>query len=215
MEVNCPGTNFWRRYSEGSIAPEERPGAESHLASCHRCRQRLISFFDETRETQVEAAPDFLKNRTLGLAPKKEAWSFFASFRPFAPVALAATIVLAVGVSFLMFRNRAVTTPTSDLRQSHGTAHQVQLTGPQNGAQLAPGAIDFRWQDSTPEARYEFSLTDEKGDIVFQQGNAKSPLRLDAPALKLSPQHRYYWSVTARLPDGSRRESPVASFTIR
>lgn len=215
MEATCPDITAWRTYCDGLITPDERQVAETHLAGCHRCRRRVISLFDNAREAYVEPAPDFLKRRALGLAPQKEKGSVFASFRPFAPVALAAALVLAVSVSFLIYRDRTGTTPTSDLRQSNAGAGQFKLINPPNGSQLASGPIEFRWEDSTSDARYEFTLTDEKGDIVFQERNAKRPLRLDSAALTLSSQHKYYWSVTAQLPDGTRRESLVASFTIK
>lgn len=212
----CPDNTIWRTYRDGSMTADTRSFAESHLASCLRCRQQLIALFDAAaEEAHVESVPDFLKSRALGLAPEKEKRSFLASFRPFAPVALAAVIVLAVGISFFRYRDRTATPTTTDLRQSKPTTGQLALTNPPNGAQLQHGTIEFRWDDSIPGARYELTLTDEKGDIVFQERNANSPLRLDSAALKLSPQQRYYWSVTARLPDGTRRESPITSFTMK
>ncbi|MGQ0761631.1 MAG: hypothetical protein ACT4OT_06390 [Acidobacteriota bacterium] len=215
MKANCPDITVWRNYCDGSTAHDERLSAESHLASCHRCRHQLIALFDEAREAHVEPAHDALKGRALRLAPQKVKRPFFASFRPFAPVALAAAVVLAVGISFLLYRDRTGTPSPTDLRQSSGATAEIPLSNPPNAAQLETGTIEFRWGDSTSEARYQLTLTDEKGDIVFQEPNARSPLRLDSGALKLSSQRKYYWSVTAKLPDGTLRESPIASFTIK
>lgn len=214
METTCPDITVWRKYCDGSMTADERLIAEAHMASCARCRHQLIALFDTAREADVEPAPDFLKRRALKLAPQKERRSFFASFRPFAPVALAAVIVLAVGVSFFLYRDRTRTS-TTDLRQSDPATAEISLNNPPHGSTLESGTVEFRWEDSTLNARYEFTLTDEKGDIVFQERNARSPFRLDPGAVKLSPQQRYYWSVSARLPDGTRRDSPVASFTIK
>lgn len=214
METTCPDITVWRKYCDGSMTPDERLIAEAHMASCGLCRRQVISLFDIAREASVESAPDSLKRRTLGLAPQKETRSFFASFRPFAPVALAAVIVLAVSVSFFLYRDRTRTS-TTDLRQSDPTTAGISLSNPPHGSKLESATVEFRWEDSTPNARHEFTLTDEKGDIVFQERNARSPLRLDTGAIKLSPQQRYYWSVSARFPDGTRRDSPVASFTIK
>ena len=131
------------------------------------------------------------------------------------PVAFAAAIILAVGVSFLIYRDKTGITPTGDLRQSNDASSQIALTNPPDNASLESGKVEFRWSDPTAAARYEFTLTDEKGDIVFQEQNATSPLLLDTATLKLLPQRRYYWSVTAKLPDGTRRESSVVSFTMK
>lgn len=214
MEATCPEITIWKAYCADSMSADERLIAESHLVSCGRCRQQLISLFDAAREADVEPAPDFLKRRALRLAPEREKRSLFVLFRPFAPVALAAVIVVAVGVSFFMYRGRTRTS-TTDLRRSDPTTAGISLSNPPHGSTLESGAIEFRWEDSTLNARYEFTLTDEKGDIVVQERDAKSPLRPDTGALRLSPQRKYYWSVTAQLPDGTRRESPIASFTIK
>lgn len=215
METTCPDITVWRTYCDGLISANDRAVAESHLATCLKCRAQLISLFDTSAEQIVEPAPDYLKRQVVDFTVQETKKAFFASFRPLVPVALAAAIVLAVGISFLIYQDRTGTTPTSDLRQSNAGAGQFKLINPPNGSQLESGPIQFRWEDSTSDARYEFTLTDEKGDLVFQERNAKRPLRLDSAALKLSPQHTYYWSVTVQLPDGTRRESPVASFTIK
>jgi hypothetical protein len=215
MKSPCPEITAWQTYRDGSITPNQRAQAEAHLASCHHCRQRLISLFDAAREGQVEPAPDSLKYRALALAPQQEKRSFFTSLRPLAPIAVAAAMVLAVGVSFIGLRERTGPAPTSDLRQSGPGAGEIKLANPPNGSQVDSVKTEFRWEDSTAGARYELTITDEKGDIVFQERNAKSPLTLDPGAMELSRRQKYYWSVTARFADGTRRESPIASFTIK
>lgn len=213
VHTMCPDKAVWQRYLDGSMTGAEREGHESHLARCRVCRERLISQFDRTNESVSEIAPRGLRHRAVRLAKKTK--PFFSSFRPFVPVTVAAAILVVAGVSFLMYRNQTVTAPGTDLRQSRGSTGQIPLTFPANGATMDSGQIEFRWDDSAPGAHYEFVLTDEKGDIVFQNRDATNPLYLDTGALNRSVQRKYYWSVTARLPDGTRRESGIASFTMK
>jgi hypothetical protein len=215
MDETCRDITFWRAYCDGSMSDVERALAESHLVHCRRCRTQLVSVFDAVSQPVSESVPDHLRSKALGFVPPKARSAFAGPFRRFVPLALAAAIILAFGASLFVLRDRNGNVPTTDIRQSNTTAYQVQLDSPANGAELEPGSLEFRWSDSSAAARYEFTLTDEKGDILFQQRHTITSLPLDTNTLKLSPQRKYYWSVTAILPDGTRRESTVASFTIR
>ncbi len=199
------------------MAAADRETAESHLVSCRLCRTRLIALFDEAGERSLaETVPVALKNRAVQSAPvDRPAKSVFDSFRPYVPVALAATIVLAVGLSVLVYRNQTTTQRTTEFRQTDRSTGEISLTNPPNGAALTSGQLEFRWGAVGADARYEFTVTDEKGDLMLQEKPPSNFLTLDTVAARLSPGQRYYWSVTARLPDGTRRESPIAGFTVK
>jgi hypothetical protein len=216
MESTCPDITVWQKFLDGSIAQEDRAASESHLVRCRLCREQLIALSDTAREeTLSEPAPDSLKNRAISLAPPKSRPSFIGSWRPYVPLALAAAIVLAVGLSVVVYRNKTKPPPAFELRQSDRATIALSLSSPTDGAVMEPGQLEFRWGDCGPGARYEFTITDEKGDIVFQEKPANNFLTLDSRALKLSSQRKYYWTVSARLPDGTKRESAVAGFTLK
>lgn len=199
------------------MAQEDRAASESHLVRCRLCREQVIALADASREEALsEPAPDSLRNRAISLAPAKSGSpSFISSWRPYIPLALAAAIVLAVGLSVVVYRNKTQPPPAFELRQSDRAAIALSLSSPTDGAVMEPGQLEFRWGDCGPGARYEFTITDEKGDIVFQDKPANNLLALDSRALKLSAQRKYYWTVSARLPDGTKRESAVAGFTLK
>lgn len=217
MESTCPDITVWQQFLDASIAQEDRAASESHLVRCRLCREQLIALADTAREeTFSEPAPDSLRNRALSLAPVKSVSpSFIASWRPYVPLALAAAIVLAVGLSVVVYRNKTKPPPAFELRQSDRATIALSLSSPTDGAVMEPGQLEFRWGDCGPGARYEFTITDEKGDIVFQDKPANNFLALDSKAIKLSSQRKYYWTVSARLPDGTKRESAVAGFTLK
>lgn len=212
----CPDVALWQTFLDGSIAPDDRSEAESHLVRCPVCRQRLIALFDARHESAVtENVPASLISRVEALPFKQPgSISLFGSFRPYVPLALAAGIVLAMGLSVMMYRRTEPQRP-AELRQSDRATTELSLISPASGAVLTAGKSEFRWADAGAGVRYEFVLTDEKGDIVFQEKPANNSLTLDSTALKLSPQRQYYWTISARLPDGTRRESVVAGFTLK
>jgi len=213
----CPETKVWQTFLDGSIAVEQRADAESHLVRCRLCRERLIFLSDTVRENAFpEEVPISLRRRAEQVASRTPGPpSLFDSFRPYIPLALAATIVLAVGLSVVIYRQRTAQQPPSELRQSDLATMALSLSSPTDGAVMEPGRMEFRWGSAGPGARYEFTITDEKGDIVLQEKPANNLLSLDSRALKLSSQRRYYWTVSARLPDGTKRESRVAGFSVK
>lgn len=213
----CPDTKVWQTFRDGSIAQEQRAAAESHLVRCRLCRERLIALSDAAREIALpEEAPTSLRKRAEELVTRTPgSRSLFGSLRPYIPLALAAAIVLAVGLSVVVYRRQTERQPTSELRQSDLATVALSLSSPGDGAVMEPGQMEFRWGSAGPGARYEFTITDEKGDIVFHEKSANNLLTLDSRALKLSPQRKYYWTVSARLPDGTKRESKVAGFILK
>lgn len=216
----CPDMRDWQLFLEGAMPAAERSEAELHLVQCPLCRTRLIELHDEVQEAGViESAPSLLKHRVAQLPARKSiSPRLLDRFRPYVPLALAATILIAVGLSIYVFRiSQSVpgTPPVSDFRQSQGATVDLQLTNPPNGAEVGAGKVEFRWADAGPGARYELTLTDEKGDILYQEKPAANILVLDTSTLKLAPGKIYYWSVSAKLPDGTTRESEVARFNLR
>ena len=215
---NCPDMGAWRSFLTGAIPPPDRAAAESHLARCRLCRERLIALYDEAEEARfAEAAPPAVMRRVTQTPPARPT-HLIDSLRRYVPLALAATIVIAVGLTIFTYRNMqspSETPRTGGLRQSNSATNELSLASPLSGAELSAGKVEFRWADAGAGARYEFTLTDEKGDIIVQEKLTENSLAIDTAKLRLSPQHNYYWFVSARLSNGTTRESSIARFTLR
>ena len=215
----CPDMRDWQLFLEGAMPAAERPVAESHLVRCPLCRARLIELYDEVQETGViEPAPSSLKQRVAQSPARRSTSPRIHTLRLYVPLTLAATIVLAVGLSIYVFRIRQPVPGVprvTDVRQSQGATSPLRLTNPPNGAEVSAGNIEFRWADAGPGARYEVTLTDEKGDILYQENPAANSVVLNTSTLKLSSRNIYYWSVSAKLPDGTIRNSSIDRFTLR
>lgn len=212
---------MWQSFLGGALSAEERETAELHLTECRVCRQRVVALHESAvDERNIHRAPGGLKRRVRDLPITRPGLiaRALASLRRPAPLAFAATLLIVAGLSIFVYRNRQITSETprvSDLRRSNGPTSELALASPPNGAQLNPGPVEFRWTDTGNSASYEFTVTDEKGDIVVQEKPTATSLVIDTAKLRLSTQRNYYWSVSARLPNGARRESAIAGFTLR
>ncbi len=212
---------MWQSFLGGTLSTGEREIAASHLTECRACRRRVVALHESAvDERDIHRAPDGLKRRVRDL-PITRPGMFaraLASLRRPAPLAFAATVLIVAGLSILVYRNRQLTSETprvSDLRRSSGPTSELALASPPNGAQLNRGPVEFRWTDAGNSATYQFTLTDDKGDIVVQEKPTATSLVIDTAKLRLSPKRNYYWSVSAILPNGARRESGIAGFTLK
>jgi hypothetical protein len=207
----CPDSELWQRFLNGTVP--DRSLFESHLVRCPACRQVVIEIHDQAEERvsvlseNVPAATrEFVKSFPLTAKSRGPAR------RLYIPLAAAAAIVLAITLTVFVTKRPPQVT---DLRQSSGVSAEIILNSPPNSAQLTQGSIEFRWSEPAPGAKYEFTLTDEKGDILSQHKLQTSSVTIDTRALKLSPSRRYYWSIKALLPTGVTKESSIAGFTLR
>jgi hypothetical protein len=212
----CPETGEYLSFIEGSSAGREN--LESHLAHCRSCRERLIALYDQVEENRfLESAPMPVKVGAKSVPRSAKPVSSIGGLRPYIPLTLAAGIVLAVTVSIFVYRGTwslYKTPEVADLR-SEGAPAVLTLSSPPNGSTLAAGVVEFRWTDASAGARYEFTLTDDTGDIVSQQKSSSQSLELDTSLLGLAVTKKYYWSVVAVRADGTRIESVISGFTIR
>ena len=216
----CPDITVWRTFLAGVVPAADRTACEAHLARCRTCRERLIALNDEANEARIqESGPVSLKSRVTQSTPIRSSSVYFINaWRPYVPLALAATVVLAVGLSIFVYRTKDRNPQNPDgsgIRQSNNATRELALVNPPNGAELNSSKLQFRWSDAGGDARYDFTLTDETGDIIHQEKLTTTSLVLDPATLQLSAQKKYYWSVMARLSDGTSRESVVARFTLR
>jgi hypothetical protein len=119
------------------------------------------------------------------------------------PLAIAATLLLAVGVT--RWGGEAVG-PVM-----RGALDAVVLATPPDGAETAPTPA-FAWHPVPRAARYEFELVDATGTLVHQALTADTLVTLP-PALALRPGARYRWLVRAR--DDAGQELGTATRALR
>lgn len=150
---------------EGS--EQSRLATLDHVMSCADCRREL----DLLRSIEQAA-------RSAGSAarpPSRRTW--------FIPVALAASLLLAVGVGRRLLRQ--------DVETTRGGGGDVVLTQP--GATAVAGApLVFAWHPVAAANRYELELLDANGGVAASAVTRDTTASPSA-ASRLSPGHYRWW----------------------
>lgn len=186
--------------TEGCVSPEEllalvrkqgdearRLQALDHVMGCAACHRE----FELLRA--LEAAGE----------GSREPATVRSISRRIMPLALAASVVLAIGVGLVM-RNRE-----SDTTRGGGSA-LVLLTP---AAEVAPAQpVTFSWRPFPGAQRYRLELLDRNGAAMFSQLTPDTSLTL--PAELLQPGSSYRWWVRDATP-GSHVASSLRALRIR
>jgi hypothetical protein len=124
--------------------------------------------------------------------------------RRLAPLALAASLLLAVGVGLLV-RNRSAGDTV------RGGGGQLTLLSPDT--EVAPGRpITFAWRSVAGVNRYRMEVLDQAGKPIFSETTRDTTVTW--PAAQLRPGEAYQWWVRDVAP-GSHLVSPVRPLRVR
>ncbi|HKA86853.1 MAG TPA: fibronectin type III domain-containing protein [Haliangiales bacterium] len=192
------------RARERCVAPEailaltRREGPEKrrlevldHVMGCNACRAE----FDLLRSIEQAGA----EAERPAIVPRHR-WGWLS------PVALAAALVLAVGVGVKLGTRGA-----PDVER--GTGDAVTLLAP--AAETDAGApVTFAWRPVSGALRYEIEVLDEQGKVVFARTTEQTSATLSDAGL-LVPGSSYRWWVRAASGAGEPRSSPLRSLRIR
>jgi hypothetical protein len=186
--------------AEDCVAPEEllalirKQGDEArrlqtldHVMGCEACLRE----FELLRA--LEAAGDGIRKPV----------TVTSITRRIMPLALAASVLLAIGVGLVM-RNRE-----SDTTRGGGSA-LVLLTPAVEVAPAQP--VTFSWRSSAGTQRYRLELLDRNGTVVFSQLTPDTSLTL--PAALLPPGSSYRWWVRDATP-GSQVASSLRALRVQ
>ena len=97
-------------YLDGEIPAEEMQAVEEHLRTCHDCAAQALTRMQMKRAVRAAAAmrfappPELRRTIEKSIAPRRSRLSFWTS--PALAIALAAVLVLAIGISSAMFVRR-------------------------------------------------------------------------------------------------------------
>lgn len=146
-------------YVDGEAAPDARRGVDAHLAACPECRRQADresaarTIVREHRTSLSATAPDALRARCAAVAssqspvagsqlPVSSSQRSRSVLRRWAPLSLAATLLLAVGGVFVFGLNNRVEALASSLVIDHVKC--FAMTG--NAAAADPAKSAERWQ---------------------------------------------------------------------
>jgi len=189
-----------RRDALDCVSPEEilalirREGAEArrlevldHVMSCQACH----------REFELLRALESAGARSGGPTEVR------SLTRRLAPLALAASLILAVGVGLLV----------RDRNQRGDTTRGAGLVLLAPPTEIAPSeSITFVWRPVAGAERYRIELLNQAGTVVFTQLSLDTSLTVTARLLE--PDSAYRWWVRDATP-GAQRSSVLRPLRIR
>jgi len=105
--------------------------------------------------------------------------------------------------------------PETQVRKATGTtAPSLRVLWPQEGRQIRREGLEIRWQ-AVPEAhRYQVSILNHKGDLVWE-GEAEGTRVRVPDDVRLHPGERYFVWVLAHVKGQGVVQSPSAAFEVR
>jgi uncharacterized protein YbaR (Trm112 family) len=159
-----------------------------HVMACPECRKELelLQAIEAAGAAMAEPSP-------------ARSWS-----RRWLPLALAASVVLALGIS-LAVRQRV----PDDINR--GGAASIQLVAP-DAEVAAAQPIAFTWHPLSGAGRYRLELLDSSDAVVFSTETSDTTLLL--PAGRLRAGGTYRWWVRDATP-GAQRSSALRRLRVR
>lgn len=212
---SCPAPGTISEYLAGDLAGAERERAERHLSHCAACRRTLTAAWDAAQPApDLPTVPAALRAR-LEMLPAKGGRSPHQRARWRAPLALAAAVLIAIGLAgFYLGRGKAPNDVAAEvLRAGETLTLAPALVAPADGAAVT-GRLVFRWRPVAGAGRYTVSVLDARGDIVGRFDGEQTSADASTLQPRLPRAQTFYWFVTAQLEDGGTSTSEVQTFTL-
>jgi hypothetical protein len=218
----CPSEESILGVFEGTLSPEKKEEIVDHVVNCAYCLREFEFFLALVRnESKVaKEIASFLKEKSCDVNPPKKKtkiWNIiFGSGMQRHPLWRIASISLVLLIISGLFLISAKLILRPSLDEERGRLRdQVRLISPSQG-QEATLPLVFRWQKMTGAELYQLELFDDSLSPLW-----KSPqifvlfYKLPPKVAEAIEENRiYFWMVTAFLPNGEKRESPLETFIL-
>ena len=192
---DCPDpARLWAALG-GELPPEDRRDVIDHTASCASCAE------DWRLAMELRPEPDAVVAERL--APRRRVW---------APLAVAASLVLATGAGLVLWRSGEPETP-----QFRGAGVATIRSLVPETEPLPRDGCRLRWSFDQAGARYDLRVTTESlREVAHAESLVEPSFLVPEPSLASLPAGtRLLWRVEAALPDGSRVGSPTFVTQLR
>jgi len=197
----CPTPDAMLALVRGEGDEEERLATLDHVTACDECSSEfeLLRAIDRASS---ESASGIASERADVVPMRRR-----ASWRRYAPFALAASLVVAIGVSVL---NRDAGRDARDV--TRGDLTTVTLIAPPTEVQ-AGAPLEFVWRSFPDALRYELEVLDAAGNVAYSA--ITSDTMVTAADATLTPGRYYRWWVRARTGGGDQRVSEIRRLRVR
>jgi len=202
----CPTPEILLSFYQGKLSKRKAKKIIDHLLSCPGCLEELELI------RSIKGSEDFLIKEISKLTEnKKESHSSLLKkiwlLKPFpAMIGMSLALLLVIVVLINPFKTKTY----------RGYEEFItNLPHPEYNISPLPTLI-FKWPEVEKAQSYYFELFDETLYPIWRTGPLTTN-RLTLPSeilSKIESKKRYFWVVTALLPDGTRVESPLTPFEL-
>ena len=187
---DCPSPDALLAALRGERSEPERLRVLDHALQCSACRPELALLHAVSSDTPVEAS----RSRPL--------------WRRLVPLAVAASIVLAVGIAGLgQLRDRQ----SQDITRAGGDSGPG-LISPGGGEAIPRGPVSFVWHPGDGALGYTLELNASDGTLIYSVRTADTAVNA---ALDTIAAGRHRWWIRAHLNDGSEQRSETRILEVR
>ena len=206
------------RFGEALTAAER-----DHLAHCVRCETEMAlwqEFRDATPRSDEGAAVQWVvaevgrrRSSTSTTPARRPSWRHWFGAPWIRPVAVAATLVVAVGVGYVL-QDRE---PSIDVTPSSGDVYRsTRIESPAPTGDLAAPPSVFTWVPVAGAASYDVVVLEVDRTILWRTATREARLELPSSVMAhFVAGKAILWEVTARGPDGAMlAESGTQRFRV-
>ncbi len=239
----CPGELELAAFLEGNLSGRTKERMVRHLADCDHCLAQVAELSRLRAEETAVPVPPALLGRARALAGTARQddrrplvrWGAFAAaaacvalvvvttyHQPPPPPALAPSLPTTRPSGPEVIPDSATSPPvvTSQagprpaVRNLPKRASGLRLVHPREGATVAPGRIEFRWEDVPGALYYEVSVASDDGDVIWEGRAERAEASLPAD-IRMAAGQGFYVRVRAWLAEGKSITSGAVSFRVK
>jgi hypothetical protein len=189
---DCPTETELLLAVRGEGNEDERLRVLDHALKCPACRREL-ALLHAVSTGEMRAAPRAIRQLS---------WSRWM------PAALAASLVLAIGLAGLgRLRNRGA----EEIARA-GAAGGPALVTPANGTAVPAGLVRFAWRPVAGVVRYTLEVDATDGTVLYSTQTRDTVVTATIAATAVGENR---WLVRAQMDDGSERRSETRVLRVR
>ncbi len=196
----CPTPEAMLALVRGEMDEASRLATLDHVMSCAEC-SREFELLRAIDRASGESAGSNAGDGTSGLSAARRR----STLRRYAPLALAASLLIAAGVL-----TRNVWRESPDV--TRGETAAVTLVAPPDEMQTG-APIAFVWRPIPDAFRYEIEVLDAAGNVAYAETTSDTVVTL--PAGRLAAGSDYRWMVRATTGAGDQLVSAIRRLRIR
>ena len=220
----CPPAENVFSVFDKSTSPADKEKIIDHVTGCSYCLQEfeLMQGFVREEDKAVGDIANYLKakegsTRIPGKGPKilKILLGSRVQARALWRLAAASLFVIIIIAGLFLIGTKSFFRAPEDKERGRWPG-QVHLISPIRGQKIETPLL-FRWEGTSNAEYYQLEIFDESLLPIWKSSRIEGVYYELPPqvAYLINPNKSYFWTITAWLIDGTKRESPLDEFILR